>query len=395
MTNSSRAELRRAQRAALFTYGFRPFFLFGALWAALAILLWLPQAFGEWSFETVFTPVDWHVHEMLYGYLGAVIAGFLLTAVPNWTGRLPLSGAPLVVLVLVWAAGRAAVFASGVLGAVGTAAIDVAFAALLAAAIGREIIAGKNWRNLKVLLPLMLFIAGNVAFHIEAALSGRAQFGIRIGFAAVVLLVVLIGGRIVPSFTRNWLVRRPPGRLPASFDRFDIAVVAVTVAAVLAWILWPEARAVGVALALAGLAQAARLARWAGERTGPEPLVLILHLAYGFVPIGFLLLAATALGLDVPASAGMHAWGVGAFGAMTLAVMSRASLGHTGAALHAGPATVAIYAFVLLAAAARIAAAFFPASGVVLLHLAAAAWIAAFAGFALAYGPRLVRPGSS
>jgi uncharacterized protein involved in response to NO len=391
MTNQSRADLRRAQRAALFTYGFRPFFLFGASWAALAILLWLPQAFGEWSFETVFTPVDWHVHEMLYGYLGAVIAGFLLTAVPNWTGRLPLAGGPLVALVLVWAAGRAAVFASGVLGAVGTAAVDVAFAVLLAAAIGREIVAGKNWRNLKVLLPLLLFIAGNVAFHVEAAATGRAAFGIRIGFAAVVMLVVLIGGRIVPSFTRNWLAKRPPGRMPVSFDRFDIAVVAVTVAALLAWIMWPEASVVGAALALAALAQAARLARWAGERTAAEPLVLILHLAYAFVPLGFALLAATAFGLDVPPSAGLHAWGAGAFGAMTLAVMSRASLGHTGGALHAGPATVAIYALVLVAALARIAAALMPASSFVLLHIAAFAWIAAFAGFALAYGPRLVR----
>ncbi|BAR99683.1 NnrS family protein [Blastochloris viridis] len=392
MTNQSRAETRRAQRAALFTYGFRPFFLFGALWAALAILLWLPQAFGEWSFATVFTPVDWHVHEMLYGYLGAVIAGFLLTAVPNWTGRLPLAGAPLVALVLVWAAGRAAVFASGWLGAAGTAVVDVAFAVLLAAAIAREIVAGRNWRNLKVLLPLVLFIAGNVAFHVEVAASGRAAFGIRIGFAAVVLLVVLIGGRIVPSFTRNWLARRPPGRMPAPFDRFDAVVVTVTALALLGWIMWPEARAVGVALAIAGLAQAARLLRWAGERTAAEPLVLILHLAYAFVPLGFLLIAATALGLGVPASAGLHAFGVGAFGTMTLAVMSRSSLGHTGRALHAGPATVAIYAFVLVAAAARIAAALAPASSAVLLHIAAFAWIAAFAGFALAYGPQLVRP---
>jgi uncharacterized protein involved in response to NO len=242
-----------------------------------------------------------------------------------------------------------------------------------------------------VLLPLLLFIAGNVAFHIEAAETGRAAFGLRTGFAAVVLLVVLIGGRIVPSFTRNWLARRPPGRLPAPFDRLDIGVVAITVAALLGWIVWPEAHAVGWALALAGLAQAARLARWAGERTAAEPLVLILHLAYAFVPLGFALLAATAFGLDAPASAGLHAWGAGAFGAMTLAVMSRASLGHTGSALHAGPATVTIYALVLVAAVARIAAALMPAASFVLLHIAAFSWIAAFAGFALAYGPRLVQ----
>src|SRR5215471_7992655 len=155
---------------ALFSYGFRPFFLGGAVWAACGILLWLPQYEGEVALATAFGPIDWHIHEMLYGYLGAVVAGFLLTAVPNWTGRLPINGAPLAALAGLWLAGRIAVLFSAAIGPLVAAAVDVAFLAVLAAALLREIIAGKNWRNLRVVGVLAAFIAGNIVFHAEAIL---------------------------------------------------------------------------------------------------------------------------------------------------------------------------------------------------------------------------------
>src|SRR5689334_19581402 len=169
---------------ALFSYGFRPFFLFGALYAALAIPVWLVAFSGTLELDTALAPRDWHVHEMLYGYVPAVVTGFLLTAIPNWTGRLPLQGTPLLTLLLTWIAGRIAVMLSGAIGWGPSAAIDCAFLLLVAAAAAREIIAGRNWRNLKVVILLLVLAAGNIAFHIEAHVSGVADYSIRIGLGA-------------------------------------------------------------------------------------------------------------------------------------------------------------------------------------------------------------------
>lgn len=383
--------LRAYDGPAILSYGFRPFFFFGSIYAGLAILAWLPIFEGEWGLPTAFAPRDWHIHEMLYGYLGAVATGFLLTAVPNWTGRLPIQGTPLLVLLLVWAAGRLAVTFSAVIGWLPAAAVDLSFLALVAAAAAREIIAGSNWRNLKVLVVLGVLTLGNLVFHLEAHGGGPADYGVRIGLAAAIVLIMLVGGRIVPSFTRNWLARENPGRLPTPFGRFDAVVIAAAVAALALWIVAPGAALTGAALLLGGALQAARLARWAGDRAVRDPLVLILHIGYAFVPLGFVLVGLSAFG-TVPTSAGIHAWTAGAVGVMTLAVMTRASLGHTGHALAAGPATQAIYAMIVLAALARICAALQPQWSLPLLHVAGFAWAAAFLGFGLAYGGLLIRP---
>jgi uncharacterized protein involved in response to NO len=376
---------------ALFSYGFRPFFLLGALQAGLAMLVWVPAYLGAIMLPSAFSPLDWHVHEMLYGFVPAVATGFLLTAIPSWTGRLPLQGAPLAVLVGSWLAGRVAVTASAAIGWQAAMAVDVLFLVLVAATCAREIVAGRNWRNLKVLAPLVLLGLGNAVFHLEAGLAGAADVGPRLGIAATILLVMLIGGRIVPSFTRNWLARENPGRLPASFGRLDAASLIVAVAALALWIAAPHAPATGAALVVAGLAQAARLARWAGDRTAREPLVLILHAAYAFVPLGFVLVGASAFGL-APASAGIHAWTGGAIGAMTLAVMTRATRGHTGRPLVADRGTALLYLLVVGGALARVAASLAPAHAIGLLHLGGTAFAAAFLGFALLYGPLLLRP---
>src|SRR5262245_37334081 len=387
------AALRRRREyagPALLSYGFRPFFLGGAVWAGLAMVLWLPQFFGELALPTVFNPIDWHIHEMLFGYVAAIIAGFLLTAIPNWTGRLPVNGYPLAALAALWAAGRVAVATSAITGAGIAAVIDIAFLATLAAVAVREIVAGQNWRNLRVLIVLGVLIAGNIVFHIEAIWWGTAQYGVRLGISAVICLIMLVGGRIVPSFTRNWLVRMNPGRLPRPFARFDALSLGAGAVALASWIAFPQLAVSGALLTAAGLLHAARLARWAGDRTLGDRLVLVLHLAYGFVPIGFLLLGASILWPSrLPASAGLHAWTVGAIGLMTLAVMTRASLGHTGQMLVASPTTQMIYFAALTAAVIRIAAAFEPS--IELLHGAAVVWIVAFGGFAIFFGPTLVR----
>jgi uncharacterized protein involved in response to NO len=373
---------------ALLSYGFRPFFLFGAIYAGLAILAWLPMFNGSLELWTAFTPIDWHVHEMLYGYLPAVVTGFLLTAIPNWTGRLPIQGVPLLVLVTVWIAGRIAVTFSGEIGWLAAAIIDVAFLVLVVVAAAREIIAGANWRNLRVIGLVTLLVIGNVAFHVEAHVQGNAEYGVRIGIAATVLLIVLIGGRIIPSFTRNWLARENPGRLPAPFARFDVAVIALSAATLALWTVQPAGRITAAALAITGALHIVRLARWAGDRTWRDRLVLILHVGYVFVPVGFLLASAAALDI-VMADAGNHAWTVGAAGTMTLAVMTRASLGHTGNALAASAATQAIYSAIVVAALARICSSLEPVWSESLLDIAAIAWCIAFFGFAGSFGPLL------
>jgi uncharacterized protein involved in response to NO len=326
---------------------------------------------------------------MLYGYLPAVITGFLFTAIPNWTGRLPIQGTPLLVLVIVWIAGRLGVTFSAEAGWLAAMLVDASFLLLVAAAAAREILVGRNWRNLNVVLLVLVLLAGNVAFHLEAHFHGAADIGIRIGIGVVVLLISLIGGRVIPSFTRNWLVRENPGRLPVPFGRFDVIVVAIGALALAFWVVYPAGHYTGAALAIAGLLHLVRLGRWAGDRTWRERLVLILHVGYAFVPLGFVLNAMSAFEL-VPAGAGIHAWMAGAAGTMTLAVMSRATLGHTGQQLTASRATQAIYAAIIVAALSRVCAVIEPAHSEPLLHLAAFAWAAAFFGFAITYGPLLI-----
>jgi uncharacterized protein involved in response to NO len=381
--------LRPYEGPALLSYGFRPFFLFGSIYAGAAVLLWIPMFYGEISISTAFTPRDWHVHEMLFGYVVAVVTGFLLTAIPNWTGRLPIQGAPLLLLCAVWAAGRLSVTFSAFIGWMPAAVVDVAFLALVAAAAAREILAGRNWGNLKIFVVLVVLTAANVAFHLEAHARGAADYSIRLGLAALITLLMIIGGRIVPSFTRNWLARESPGRLPVPFRRFDVGALVLSGVGLALWIALPTAQTTAAVLLVGGVLQTIRLVRWAGYRTLRDRLVLVLHFAYAFVPIGFILTGLAALDL-LPASAGIHAWTAGAIGTMTLAVMTRASLGHTGHALIASIATQAIYLAVLVAALTRICAAIEPWRDDVLLPLSALFWAVAFLGFGASYAPMLL-----
>jgi uncharacterized protein involved in response to NO len=382
------AKLRAYRGPAIFSHGFRLFFLFGAIQSGLMIPLWLAVFTGEMSLPTAFAPRDWHVHEMLFGYVGAVIAGFLLTAVPNWTGRLPIQGVPLAVLFATWLAGRFAVTHSGKIGWAAAMALDCLFLVLFAAAAAREIVAGRKWTNLKVVGIVSFLAAANIAFHVEAHLAGVAEYSTRAGIALVVTLVGVIGGRIVPSFTRNWLARQQPGRLPIPFGRFDAAVMVAGVIALLVWIVMPTGWIAAAALGFAGAFHLVRMLRWAGERTLSDRLVLILHIGYAFVPVGYILTALSALDLVAP-GAGVHAWTGGAIGTMTIAVMTRASLGHTGQALSASHGTQAIYLAVVVAAILRVCASLVPSYSEILMILAGAAWSFAFLGFAVIYGPLL------
>jgi uncharacterized protein involved in response to NO len=388
-------QMRAWTGPAILTFGFRPFFFGAAVWAVLAMALWVPMLSGHLMLPTAFDPVSWHAHEFLFGYLGAVVAGFLLTAVPNWTGRLPIVGWRLGMLAGLWLVGRVAVAVSAGLPDVLVAMADLAFPVVFAFLIAREILAGKNWRNLIVLAMLGVFILGNALFHWEAAQGAYAAqgYGLRLGLGAGILMIAVIGGRVVPSFTRNWLVKRRSRALPAApMQPFDKAALVLLALALVLWVAWPLGALTGVALALVGVLHAVRLARWAGHRTFAEPLVMVLHAGYAFVPLGALALAAEIL---APGSFGMagaqHFWMAGAIGLMTLAVMTRATLGHTGQELRAGAGTVTIYLALILSVIARVAGGVWPEFSGLLNTVAGLFWILAFGGFAVLYGALLLR----
>ena len=382
----------RAQSIALLSYGFRPFFLGAALWACIAMVLWIGLLSGSWSFAIGYGVVAWHAHEFLFGYIAAVMTGFLLTAIPNWTGRLPLQGMPLLALFLLWLAGRAAMLQTDWIGTGTAASIDCVYLITVTAVISREIVAGSNWRNLRVVVLVALTAIANIAFQAEMLVSAAPNYGLRLGVAAIVALIMVVGGRVTPSFTSNWLTRQGNQTRPAPFSRFDIGSIALGAVALIAWIAAPDRSATAALLFVMAVAQAARLSRWTGARTWREPILFVLHLGYAFVPLGALVLSISIMWPRiVPTSGALHAWTTGAMGLMTLAIMTRASLGHTGRDMSTTPTTVAIYGAMLVAALARMAAPLLPAFYYQMLLIAGGAWFLAFALFVVAYGPMLVR----
>ena len=370
---------------------FALFFLGAGVWALVAVAIWLAAFGGLVSIPTAFDPVAWHVHEMIFGFVAAAIAGFLLTAVPNWTGRMPIRGVLLAALFALWVIGRVAVLASGLIGAGVAAAIDLAFLTLLLALLARAIVAARNWRNVPITIVLAVLLLANVLIHAETVgHASTGPLGERLAIAVVVLLINLVGGRIIPSFTANWLKKRGEARLPAGHDALDAGALAVLVVALVAWVAAPESFAAGVSLIAAGMLAAVRLARWRGHRTLSEPLLWSLHLGFAWVPVGLLLTGTSLVVPSLPATAGIHALTAGAMGSMTLAVMTRATLGHTGRALAPDRWTAAIYLFVATAAVLRIAAPLLAEAYLPLLWAAGVAWIAAFGTFAVRYGRLLV-----
>jgi uncharacterized protein involved in response to NO len=393
--------IRRAKQPAVLTYAFRPMFLAAGSWAIVAIAVWLAMFLGYIQLPTRFDPLAWHIHEMLFGFVMAAVAGFLLTAIPNWTGRLPVRGRPLAVLALLWLLGRIACLISADLPAWLAIAADLAFPVTLLAVAAREIIVGRNWRNLPMTAPLTVFVIADLLMHLESiGVHVPDGLGWRLALAAPILLISVIGGRIIPSFTRNWLFKRKSPRLPSAQNMVDTVAVGLLAAALLLWAAFPEHRVTGGLLITAALLNAVRLARWTGMATLAEPLLFILHVGYGWLVIGTALLGLSIFDAGVPVASAIHALTAGAIATMILGVMPRVTLGHTGRDLTADRATVAIFILVNLAALTRVCASWHPAFMTALLALAAACWIAAFALFEIVYGPMLLtrnpaRAGSS
>jgi uncharacterized protein involved in response to NO len=377
---------------AVLSQGFRPFFLGAGVWAVLGMLLWSGALLDGVALPTAFDPAIWHAHAMLFGVVGAAKAGFLTTTVPNWTGRMPIQGAPLAALAGLWGLGRVACAVSGVIGAVPAMALDLLFFLALPGVLAREVIAGRNWRNLPVVGATLLVAGANAMVHLEPVAGLDSGYGLRLAIGAFAFLIALVGGRIVPSFTRNWLAKRDPGRRPAKASDADRAVVTLTGAAALAWTVQPGHAPTGALAGAAALGNAWRLARWQGHRTWPEPLLLVLHVGYAWLPLGLGLIALAAMTPAVSQTAALHALTAGAMGVMPAAVMTRATLGHTGRALTAGTGSAALFALLTLGALLRVAAQMGGGWYLDLLGASALAWIGGFGLFVALYGPILVRP---
>ena len=378
---------------AVLLQGFRPFFLAAGLWSAAALALWIAMFTLGIGVPSRFGPLDWHVHEMLFGFVMAAVAGFLLTAIPNWTGRLPVQGGPLAALAALWLLGRIACLVSSYLPPWIADAADLAFPAALIAVAAREVVAGGNRRNLPLLAPVTVLGIANLLMHLESdGIAVPAGLGWRLGLAATLVLISAVGGRIVPSFTRNWLLKRQGEALPAPFGWVDRAALASLHAGMFGWAFFPPFRPLAALLLLGAALNLWRLLRWHGRRTAGEPLLLVLHVGYAWLAVGAALLALALLVPAVPLAAAVHALTAGAMGTMILAVMTRATLGHTGRELAADGITRLIYVAVFGAAIARVAAPFAANWSEPLLAVSAGLWIAAFGGFVLHYGPMLLLP---
>lgn len=383
---------RMAAAPAVLRGGFRPFFLGAAAWGIIAIAVWLCSFGGLFALPTVFAPVAWHRHEMLFGFVGSAVAGFLLTAIPNWMGRLPIAGKPLLSLFGLWAAARLAVLFSSLVGFWPAAIFDVGLFVVLALMAAREVLASKN-RNMPIVALVLAFALADAADYGGSAGLIPGDLGWRAAIALVVIMISMIGGRIIPSFTRNWMVKRSTSeRLPTQPQSLDLLVILSTAISFLFWIASPGNRLTGVILVLAAAAQAIRLSRWGGARTASDPLVLVLHLGYAWIPVGLLLLGLSIAGVNIAESAGVHALTAGAMTTMILAVMTRASLGHTARDLKAAPLIVAAYISATAGALVRVAVSLGLGPYGIMIDLAGLFWGAALLLFLIVYQPILWAP---
>lgn len=386
------ARAKDGRSTALWSLAFRPFFLAAALWAALALTVWISLFMHGSALPSRFDPLTWHIHAMLFGFVPAAVAGFMLTAIPNWTSRPPIQGAPLIGLAVLWLLGRIACLVSAVLPFWLAAVIDLAFPFALCAVAAREIVAARNWRNLMMPIPIAVLGAANLLTYLQlAGFDIPAGLGWRLAMAAIIALVSAIGGRIIPAFTRNWLVKRGVAKVPAAHGLIDRVALASLHTGLLGWAFFPASHIVGTVLLTAAGLNLWRLARWRGLETLPEPLLAILHLGYAWIVVGAALLGGSLLTPIVPETAAVHAFTAGTIGTMVLAVMTRVARGHTGRALEADHITAAIYMTVSAAAVTRVLAAF-EGGSVRLLDLSGVLWIASFGLFAFSYGRMLINP---
>lgn len=382
----------RINHAVLFSYAFRPFFLLIGSYAVLMILAWGLLLAGVLPYADALPASIRHGHEMLFGFAGGAIAGFLLTAIANWTGRPPVSGPWLMALCAAWLSARLAAFLPGNFGIALWAGASLLFWGGLLGLVSREVVAARNSRNYKVMPLLTAFLLTELYFFTSA--QDGEQTGLRIGLFLVLGMIFLVGGRIIPSFTQNWLRvnRAEIGAQIPGFDHLDLSAVIASALFAVGFVLWPNHGGTGLLGFAAAILQAARLARWRGWLVWRDPLLWVLHLGYAWIPLGFSLIAGGVLSQRIGlVDSGLHALTYGAIGTLILGVAARVALGHTGRPLQAFPRMTLAFGLITLGAILRVAA---PTGGLLVLA-SAVLWVCAYGLFVLQYAPILLAPRQS
>ena len=378
------------------SYAFRPFFLLNGIFAVVAMAIWVSALHGLGPATLPVNIVYWHGHEMLVGFVMAAIAGFILTAVATWTGRPALQGGPLALLVLAWLVGRLAMGMGGVLPSTWVAGLDMLFPVLLIVFVAREVFGGGSKRNYPIVIITVLLALFNFLYHASelglVPLSlGADRIALYLMINLVLLLITVIAGRIVPSFTANWMRSQGKERLPQTSILFDRLSILLTISTGLFVSFVPVSPVTGYLAFAAALVHGLRLSRWRGFATMSEPLLFVLHAAYFWLPFGYALLGCAVFGWLFPATAALHALTMGAAGFMVLAVATRVALAHTGRKLQVARLTVFAYWILFVAVILRV---FSPFAGnyLMVVDIAAMGWMLAFGIFTWVYWPVLTGP---
>ena len=377
---------------SLLAYPFRLFFLLTGVYGLLVVLAWMLYLFGGLPLPLGWSPLHWHSHEMLFGLTAAAIAGFILTAVCNWTGAAPLAGGRLLLLGAAWLAGRIGFWLAGVLPLWLVMILDMLFLPALGVILMRILLTYNNKRNLLLGGMILALSLANLSMHI-GFMNGSSNWlkqGEMLALNLIILIMLVIGGRIIPLFSANWLRHRNAGVQPGVnplLDKAGLISAALLIPADLFGVAWLT----GVVALLAALINGLRLFNWKGWHCWREPLLWILHIGYGWLVLALLLKGLAGFGLVTP-SAALHALGAGAMGTLMLGVMTRVALGHTGRPLVLPDFGWLIYVGICLAALCRVLAALGWMDYRLGLLLAAAGWCFAFALFVVLYWPILSRP---
>lgn len=374
----------------LLGYGFRPFFLLAGLHAGLAVPLWIALLQGYGRAQLPVPPLSWHAHEMLFGFVAAAIAGFLLTAVPSWTGQRGYAGLPLLLLVAAWMGGRVVMSAPTGLPPLWIGIIDLAFLPSLALTILPSLLRSGNRRNLVFILLLGLLFAANLQFHLGGALTAEP---LKLAMNTMLLMLTILGGRIVPAFTSAALKQQGIEARLRRYQPLDkLALIAVSAVLVID-LVRPGGTAAAIAAAAGAALLGTQLLQWHGHHTLRQPIVCVLHFAYAWLAISLGLKAAVLSGAPIPPSTWLHALGAGAMATMIMAVMSRAALGHTGREIIAPGAIVISYWLLTAAACLRVfGPILWPMAAPRWMVLPAALWMLAFLIFVVVYAPILCSP---
>lgn len=369
-----------------FSGGFRPFFWGAAFIAMLNLVIWIAYLSGMVEIHSLFSPTYWHLHEMVFGFIGAAVAGFLLTAVPNWTGRPAIRGLNLALLFGLWALGRVVTFYSEYTGVYFAVMVDLPFLFILCLYIFREIISQGNLRNIPIAVMISVLGLANFLMYAELLWDVELiQYGYRLSIALMSSLIMLIGGRIIPNFTNGWLQKTQNSARATTMNKFDFICIITAVVGLLAWLFSPESIITGGILVVAAVLHGVRLSRWQILTVIKMPILLILQIGYLWLIVGLLLLGGFIVSGIEHTDIAIHALTAGAFTIMIIGVMTRATLGHSGREIIASKRTITVYMALNIAVIARLFAPIWDAANQGLLYISAVAWVVGFGLFILEY----------